>query len=235
MFSAVGRGRLSEEVVEQVTKLILGGKLKPGDRLPTAEDLALQFNVSRTVVRESIRSLVAHGMVQVTPGRGTFVTTPSLETAIKNMRLVLRLEIASVDNLVETRRILEPPVARLAAANATPTTIEVLSSCLDGMRSSQADPEGFSRFDTEFHHELAKASNNPILLILVQPIIMTMGVYRSAISQVPDMLARALGMHQRVLQAVVAKDPAAAAKAMEDHIEQIAQDLNKAKRTGLFS
>jgi GntR family transcriptional repressor for pyruvate dehydrogenase complex len=234
VFSPVGRDRLYEEVVHQITPLILNGHLKPGDRLPSEDELAQQFNVSRTVVRESVRFLIAHGLVEVTPGRGTFVTTPSLETAIQNMRLVLRVEIASLDDLVDTRRILEVPVARLAAMNATTASIDALSCYLDLMRSSMETPEDFVRHDTEFHHELARAAHNPILLILVQPIIMTMGVYRDAVSRVPDMVSRALQMHQGILQAVIEKDGNAAAQAMHNHIDQISEDIARARAIGML-
>ena len=111
--------RIYEEIVRQVKALIAEGRLKSGDQLPPERDLAAQFKVSRTSVREALRTLESLGLIEIRPGEGTFVREVSVESLIEPLAHVILSQREAVGELFEARRLLEPALAGLAARRAT--------------------------------------------------------------------------------------------------------------------
>src|SRR5688500_20309274 len=107
--------RLYQEIVDQIQQQILSGALKPGDQIPAERDLAERFGVSRTAVREAIKSLTEKGLIEVFVGRGTLVTHLSPDRVVESMTPLLRKAPDSVANLQAARVRVEVPPARLAA------------------------------------------------------------------------------------------------------------------------
>jgi DNA-binding FadR family transcriptional regulator len=229
-FEPVTKDRLYRGIVDQVTEAILTGKMHPGDRLPTETELAEQFGVSRTVVREATQALRAQGLVDVSPGRGTVVTQPTFESVMASFQLMLKLEDHSFDDLMVARHLLEVPVARLAALHALPENLEVLARCNDGMASALEDPATYMVHDTQFHEELARATQNTVLSVLIQPLVLMLQSGRRIVVRVPGKAERSLECHRRIYRAVAAGDPDAAAGCMADHLEQIAKDRERARK-----
>src|SRR5688500_14002387 len=91
--------RLYQEIVDQIQHQIVSGALKPGDQIPAERDLAERFGVSRTAVREAIKSLTEKGLIEVFVGRGTFVTDLSTDRVVESMTLLLRNETDNVEHL----------------------------------------------------------------------------------------------------------------------------------------
>src|SRR5512137_2609234 len=116
MYKIVRTSRLYEQIVQQVEESIQKGALKPGNQLPPERELAEQFAVSRTAVREAVKALREKGLIEIRPGRGTFITNGTNGVMRQSLNLLMRLDsgIGSV-NLVEVREILEPGIAALAA------------------------------------------------------------------------------------------------------------------------
>lgn len=229
MLNEVKHDRLYKHIVAQITRSILKGEKRPGDQLPTEPELEEHYGVSRTVVREAIRALSFQGLVEVSPGRGTFITHPAIETVTNSMHLLLELEDHSFDELLVAREILEVPIARLAAQNHTQESLERIHKYLDQMRQSLGDPESFIMHDTAFHAELATATQNMVLSIIIRPIISMMQASREAATRVPDMPKRALDFHEKIYQAVASRDADLAEKAMRDHLQQIEDDIARAR------
>lgn len=230
-FKPLVRDHLPEGIVDQITRAILTGQMRPGDQIPTETELAIQFGVSRTVVREATKALSLNGLVNVYPGRGTFIAQPPMKTVINSIHLMLKLEGHSFDDLMVARRLLEVPITRLAAGNAQPSNLETLAAYLQGMRDSLSDPEVFIREDTAFHAELARATQNVVLIVLVQPIVMILQGAREMLVRVPDAAGRALGFHEQIYHAVADKDGDAAEQGMRDHLAQVAEDVARAERS----
>jgi DNA-binding FadR family transcriptional regulator len=229
-FEPLVKERLSRGIVDQITEAILKGKMHPGDRLPTESELADQFNVSRTVVREATQALRAQGLVQVTPGRGTFVTQPTFESVMRSFQLMLRLEDHSFDDLMAARNLYEVPIARLAAKYALPENLDVLRACNEGMAAALHDPKTYMEHDTQFHAELARATQNTVLSVLMQPLILMLQAGRPIVVRVPGKAERSLECHQRIYRAVASGDGDAAAQCMRDHLDQIAKDRERARQ-----
>src|SRR5580658_8651832 len=116
MYRAVKTSRLYEQIVQQVEDSILKGQLKPGDQLPAERDLAQRFGVSRTAVREAVKTLREKGLVEPCSGRGTFVTDGTSQAIRQSLDLMIRInQQEGSANLAELRLVLEPEIAALAA------------------------------------------------------------------------------------------------------------------------
>src|ERR1700691_2694984 len=107
MYRAVKTSRLYEQIVQQVEDAILKGQLKPGDQLPAERDLAHSFGVSRTAVREAVKTLREKGLVEAYSGRGTFVTNGTSQAIRQSLDLMIRInQQEGLANLDELRQVL---------------------------------------------------------------------------------------------------------------------------------
>jgi GntR family transcriptional repressor for pyruvate dehydrogenase complex len=146
--------RLYQEIVDQIQQQILSGALKPGDQIPAERDLAERFGVSRTAVREAIKSLTEKGLIEVFVGRGTFVTSLSPDRVVESMTLLLRNEPHGVASLQEARALLEGPTARWAPSVAAKHTLRACAPQAELEEEHSMSPRLVDG-DTEFHVELA--------------------------------------------------------------------------------
>ena len=116
MYTPIRSGRLYEQIVDQIEALILNGKLKPGDKLPSETELAEQFSVSRTAVREAMKALIHKGLISSYSGRGTFVTDGTSDAVRESLGLMIKLgQEEGARSLAEVREIFEPEIAAMAA------------------------------------------------------------------------------------------------------------------------
>src|SRR5438105_12216821 len=116
LYKAVRTSRLYEQIVQQIEDSILKGTLKTGDQLPAERELAQQFGVSRTAVREAVKALSEKGLVEAYSGRGTFVTNGTSQAIRHSLDLMMRInQQDGLAHLVEVREILEPEIAAMAA------------------------------------------------------------------------------------------------------------------------
>ena len=120
MYKIVRTSRLYEQIVQQVQESIHKGALKPGDQLPPERELAQQFGVSRTVIREAIKTLAANGLVEVRAGEGTFIIDGTSSALRQSLTLMMSMGgIKTLQEVVELREMLEPEIAFKAALYAT--------------------------------------------------------------------------------------------------------------------
>ncbi|HEU0005459.1 MAG TPA: GntR family transcriptional regulator, partial [Terriglobia bacterium] len=136
----VNRNSLSDEIVEQLTGLISRGVLKPGERLPSEKELCLKFGVGRTTIREALRSMAVMGILNGRVGEGTFVSADGQKYLEKALQWGLLIDRKSVNDLVETRLMLESETAYAAAARATEENLQEIEEALEGMRRSSDRP-----------------------------------------------------------------------------------------------
>src|ERR1700690_4108297 len=126
MYKIVRSSRLYEQIVQQVEASIHKGQLKPGDQLPPERELGEQFGVSRTAVREAIKTLREKGLIEIQHGRGTFVTNGTPGAMRHSLDMLMKFGTTDgFANLVEVREILEPEIAALAALRMTGEHIDV--------------------------------------------------------------------------------------------------------------
>lgn len=229
MYKPVQSARLYEQIVEQIAARIIGGDLNPGDQLPSERELAEQFAVSRTAVREAVKALSEKGMVEVHPGRGTFVVNSTGSAVRHSIDLILRFgQRGGSHDLVEVRAILEPEIAALAAENAKPEDLDAMRQAVDTMDQSLDDRDAFIEADLDFHLALANASHNTIIPVLLDPIVDLLREQRGRIFGVPGGPQRGQMHHKRILKAVESGNGRAARNFMRDHLGQVVRDSDAA-------
>jgi len=229
MYTPVHSGRLYEQIVEQIEERILSGELRDGDRLPTEREMAEQFKVSRTAVREAINALVQRGLVEAHPGRGTFVRDGTSQVVRQSLGVMMRIgQDGELENLVKIREIMEPEIAALAAERATEQHIAAMQEAVEAMDAALDDAAAFTEADDRFHLALAEGTQNPLVLMLLDPIVGLLHEQRERISSVSGGLERGQYYHKRILEAIVSHDPEAAREAMRAHLRQVREDSEAA-------
>lgn len=221
--------KVFERVAGQVEQRILAGELRSGDRLPTERELAEQFQVSRTAVREALKILAQKGLVDMRPGRGTIVIDGAHEAMQNSIGLVMKLELGEVggsDNLVEVREILEVEIAGLAAARATSKEIAALREAVEMMDDNLQDADAFIAADNRFHEALAQATQNTLILILVNSIVNLLSEQRKQVFGIEGGPQRGQIHHKCILESVIRHDSAAARAAMRAHLGQVREDVS---------
>lgn len=232
LFKALSReSTLAERVTDQIENLIVTNHLQPGDHLPPERELGRQFGVSRTVVREAIRALVAKSLLEVRPGGGTVVRSPTAEAVAQSMKLFLRggLEQLDYEKVHEVRRLLEVEIAGLAAERRTEADLKALETILREVPTiPRSDRDHFARNDVTFHATLARATHNELFSLLLDSIADIMFTIRQLGFSVPDMPSRVRKFHQAIYEQVKAGDSEKARKAMHDHLVESEATMRKA-------
>jgi GntR family transcriptional regulator, transcriptional repressor for pyruvate dehydrogenase complex len=222
MYQHLQTSRLYEQLAQQIKDRIISDKLKVGDRLPNEYELAEQYGVSRTVVREAMKTLAKEGLVQVRPGRGTFVVS-GMHQAVKDSINTLMLLDKADDwrELIEVRELLEPGIAFLAAERAESQDVECMQKAVEIMDSAMQDSDAYITADNTFHQALARATRNEILVTLVEPIVGLLTVQRKRIFDVKEGPQRGQYHHKRILEAVRTHDPEKARLASIEHLSMV--------------
>jgi DNA-binding FadR family transcriptional regulator len=221
IFRNVGvQGGLVDRVVNEIQRVIVSGQLQPGMKLLPERELADQLGVSRTVIREAVRILVAKGLLETKPGVGTIVRQVTRDQIVEPLSLLLQTQKGgvSIEHLHQVRRMLEVEIAGLAAQQATEEDIAELKEVLNMMEAVMDIPEAFATRDADFHQGLAKTTHNPLLIILLDSIRDLMQEVRLMVTRHPDLRESVMPDHQKILERVAAKDTAGARRAMEEHL-----------------
>jgi GntR family transcriptional repressor for pyruvate dehydrogenase complex len=216
---------LSSDVARRLETFVLDGGYKPGDKLPSERDLAVQFGVSRTAIREGIKLLTQSGLLQSSVGRGLYVGDLSTEPVLSSLNVLLRLGGGTVRDVVQVRNALEVLAARLAAVRATSEHLAELESLVGIMATKRANLQPYGKEGPQFHIVMARASQNPLIVALLEPALALMyRVERTALYPGPSSVPgtqRGLDNHYRILAALRERDPDAAAAAIEDHCQYL--------------
>jgi len=230
-YTPIQSERLYEQIVEQVEQRILAGELKVGDRLTPERELAAQFGVSRTAVREAVKALRQKGLVEVQPGRGTFITNGTSRAVRHSLDLLMKIGgMEGFSDLVEVREIVEPEIAALAAARATDEHIAALREAVVTMDGALEDPDKFIEADLDFHLACAEATRNALIPALIDSIVDLLREQRARIFRVAGGPQRGQFHHKRILEAIVRRDPKAAHEAMRAHLRQVREDSEASGR-----
>jgi GntR family transcriptional repressor for pyruvate dehydrogenase complex len=216
---------LYEQIVQQIEESVLNGSLKPGDQLPAERDLAQRLGVSRTAVREAVKTLREKGLVEAYSGRGTFVTDGTSQAARQSFDLMVKIgQQEGSPHLAELRLILEPGIAAMAAERVEDEDLTAMRDAVAVMERSQKDPEAYIEADLDFHLALAEAVANPLILSLIDSIVGLLREQRIKIFNVEGGPQRGQFHHKRILEAMERRDPEMARSAMRAHLEQVRQD-----------
>lgn len=222
----VRHSTLREEAAGQIRTLILEGRFKPGDRLPSERDLVTRLGVSRGSVREALRSLEFGGLLEVRAGEGAFVREVPVEAVLDPLSTSL-VDRRGLLELLETRQILEPEIAALAAQRARPSDLADLEQILTEIEERL----GAGRYDfavqsiLAFHRAVTRATGNRIMQRLMDAISELLTQSMRETLRVPGRPARSLEGHRQILAAIRGGDSTAARLAMLTHIRGVEQAI----------
>jgi len=226
-FEVVRRNRVYEEVARQIERLILK-KLQPGDKLPSERELAELLHVSRGSIRDAIRGLELMGLVEPRQGAGTIVREVSVDSLVNPFANALKRRKELVGELLDFRKMLEPPLAARAATHASAEEISEMEEILRRQEEKQSQGDAAVAEDTEFHYSVALASDNSVVLKVIDILMDLLRETRTRSLQVEGRPQRSLSGHRRILAAIKRHDGEAAKAAMRRHLEDVEEIvLNK--------
>lgn len=228
-----------EVAAEQVLELIAELRLRPGDRMPTENDLARRLGTSRTVVREAVKILSALGRVRAQKGRGLYVADDEgMLGAGRWAPFFLPTDLDHVYMLFEFRRAQEMETSRLAARRATPAQLRAIGQaaalCREGFDTGRE--ELFRQGDDAFHASVADAANNVFLRIAVREArrLQAQSSIIGLSGSIGGHAAKAVEEHDAIFEAIRAGDAEAAAQAAAVHIDNTLSDYRREIQQRLF-
>jgi len=210
-------------VLDRLTEHIVQGDFDANGLLPSEGELAKSFGVSRTVIRETMRSLRAQGLVEVSQGRAPRVKPPDSKATVASLRLLLRRNKATLLHLVEVRRPVEGEIAALAAERANDEHLRQLQRAVHDLAAA-SQLEARIEADVRFHRILGEATGNPVFVLLLETLAEFLRESRQK-TMAYSGVELALPGHRAILEAVRGRDPVKARAAMEEHLGLAARDL----------
>jgi GntR family transcriptional regulator, transcriptional repressor for pyruvate dehydrogenase complex len=218
-FEAVRRNRIYEEIARQIQKMI-AEKMKPGDMLPPERQLAEMFQVSRSSIRDAIRTLELSGLVEARQGLGTVVHDRSADV-LNPLTSVLVQKRKQVSELLDVRKMIEPPLASRAAVHATAEEVAEMDTILRRQQEKMQAGELAIEEDNEFHYAIALAADNSVVLKVLDILMDLLRDTRERSLQVEGRPERSMADHREILDAIKHKDAGGAEAAMRQHIEAV--------------
>jgi GntR family transcriptional regulator, transcriptional repressor for pyruvate dehydrogenase complex len=224
--------RLYENIIEQLLSLIKDGTLKPGDKLPTERKLAEDLSVSRTAIREALRSLEVLGYIHSKVGGGTYISQITLENVMSPFSAVLSQNSRLIIELLEVRMLLEAEITRLATKRITPSKMKKIQKALDDMRAEIDAGTNALEADNSFHNALAAASENQAMKLILDMCGSLLSQSREATLNIPGQPEITLDEHEEIYEAIRKGDSDLAAFRMQQHLRNAKKNLEKYKEDG---
>lgn len=229
-----------EQVADQLLAMITAGELSPGDRLPSEAELARDFGVSRTTVREALRILATRSLIHTRKGMagGHFIVHPSVEGLtdflVAHYGLLTALNTVTLENLLEARESLEAPAAELAARRRDEEDVRRLRASVPEDIGEMSTSQAFEH-NRDFHYHVLAATKNPLMVVAGRPIYLVLqasAVRRQPTSEVVHMIA---DQHTEITDAIEAGDGPLARRRMEDHLQYLRSNYQPGDSSDLAS
>jgi len=228
MFKSIKHVKVSEEVADQIKRLIVDGKLKPGDRLPPERELIKQFGVSRPSLREALNSLVTLGLLEVRQAKRTFVRSVASKLIEDPLALLLKADSQKIFDLIEVRKAIETWAAYQAAQKASKEDFQQLDTIINEMQKAFEEGRSWEKQDADFHLAIAKATHNTIHMHIMS------GIYdllRESVGRVfrdRAKIKKLLDQHHRIFNAIKNHSPDKARERTLEHLNYVESEVKKA-------
>ncbi|WP_084144883.1 FadR/GntR family transcriptional regulator [Amycolatopsis jejuensis] len=220
---------MSTEVAAYLEQLIVTGEIQVGEKVPPEREIAAKLGVSRSTVRQAMHELTLKGLTDRKPGRGTVVLGPG--ASVGSLLGALNQAEREPMQVTDLRQVVEPSVASRAALRATPADLRQLERACDEVREGISAAESV-RLDEKFHLLVARATQNPLLVSMVEVMQDWLGELRRESHATASGRRSSHAGHRRILEAIRAGDPEAAEAAMHEHISGIG-DLVAGRHTAV--
>jgi GntR family transcriptional repressor for pyruvate dehydrogenase complex len=222
LIEPIKKTRVAEGIADRIRVLILDGAFPAGQPLPAERQLAEQFGVSRGSVRDAFRMLETIGLLATRHGQGTFPQELDVDRLVAPLASVLSYRHDLQDELMDVRRMFEPAVARVAATRVTDEDLADLRRILVAQRKKLKTGRSAIVEDTAFHEVLARATGNRVVVSIMATLNDLLVESRKLTLKQKGRPGRSILGHEAVVAALQRRDPEAAAEAMREHIDQIA-------------
>ena len=215
------RRSISEQVAGRIMAMIKSGNLKPGDRLPTEQQMGVAFGISRPPLREALKALTLMGMLESRQGGRYTVTDLSPSRLVVPFNAMLSPASYDVDEHFEARAVVDLELIRLCTERSTPEEdARIMKLALDG-RAFLSDPIAFRLLDVEFHQTINTSARNRLLSAMAQGLYDIGLEVRHVAMAVPGVIERSVGQHVAMAEAIMDRNPAAAVAAYRQHLEHV--------------
>jgi GntR family transcriptional regulator, transcriptional repressor for pyruvate dehydrogenase complex len=220
-------GSLPHAVMTEIQQFFTDEGQRVGDRLPSERDLARKLSVGRSSLREAIQGLETMGLVQRRHGIGTFFVAEPGSWCITPLKIPHRTPVRLLKEVIEGRLLIEVRLAALAAERATAEDITMLRQA--ATKRAQARPGEYTQRGLDFHLSIAAASRHTVLQEMLKAMASlyweTLSSADESRDEVAAFRARQQGGHDRILDAIISRNPDAAADAMRDHLLELQKDF----------
>ena len=216
---------VSDEIIEQIKNLILEGKLRPGDQLPSETKMASQMKVGRSTIREALKVLIHLGFIE--RKNKVAVISDRIQETVSPHDIVERFKKQrNILDMIEFRKIVEPDMASLAAIRADEMDISLLQKDVDSMTEHKDDPEAFLKYDHHFHLHIAQGAKNQILIEVIRGIQDILEKTQGHIIRKSTTISpRSLEFHRNIFNAIKNSKSEQARKQMYEHLLDIEKEV----------
>lgn len=219
----IARETVAEQVARRILDMVTARALKPGDQLPPERELAESLGVSRPSVREAIRGLAILGVVNTRQGGGAYISRLDADAILGPIRFFLSLEDVNITELYDARSLIESDVARRAAVSMSDAQLEALGAILAAQAATLGDAQAFRMSDYAFHKAIWDGCGNAFLRRIGESLNALGLEFRKRASETAGLHEQSHADHRRLFDALAARDPAAAARAAERHMQNVYQ------------
>lgn len=225
IFEKIGsRITLSQKIERSIETAIREKRLPVGSKLPTEKELCASFGVSRTALREALRRLSARGLISIQKGSGMYVKGINIEEAISTLNLYydLKFDRNLIGQIIEVRAMFEPEIAKLAATQRKESDLQELAKNLESFKACNPDNTQLEAdLDNRFHLGIAKAAQNPIVQVSMEPIYSLLPRMRNLIyANIEGEKEITFNFHQKIFLAIKNQKPTEAYNQMAQHLER---------------
>ncbi|HAD29092.1 MAG TPA: GntR family transcriptional regulator [Rhodobacteraceae bacterium] len=236
-FQKIQTERVADTVVRQIEQLILRGILRPGERLPSERDLSERLGVSRPSIREAIADLVERGLLTTRAGSGIFVDDVLGSAFSEPLIKLFSSHEEALFDYIAFRKDLEGLAAERAARVGSDTDLKVISTLFKKMENAHTkrNPAEEAALDAEFHMAIVEASHNVFMLHMMRSMfeMLRAGVFynRQVMFKVRTTRTALLDQHRTIHNAIAARDPEQARKAIEDHLNFVESCMHQDRKS----
>jgi GntR family transcriptional repressor for pyruvate dehydrogenase complex len=234
LFQAASRThKISDQIIEQIRNAILSGRLKPGDKVASEKELMSEFGVSKATLREALRVLEGMGLVEIRKGiaGGVFIAEVDMKTTISGVMNFLHFKAVSIRDITMIRYLLEPPVVQIAASRIKPEDIIKLESLII---ETPAVPHTIVSREIGFHRYLARLTENPILILVMDFIDNILNDIKFQLDPGAEFYHKVAKAHRAVLECLKQKDGVGATKEIVSDLLEVGTHLAKLSGTQPF-
>jgi GntR family transcriptional repressor for pyruvate dehydrogenase complex len=234
MFKQVKSKKVYQHVVEQIQVMVMNGELKKDDKLPTERDLAEELGVSRTSIREALRSLEMIGLVESRQGEGNFIGGNIKSNFFEPLSVMFMLNQGNPRDILELRMVIEVEAASLAAQRVNnedrTKDIKELNNLMKRLREASNEEESKS-IDLQLHYKIAEITGNYLIMMLLNTISSLMETFvesaRGMILVDPENREKLLNEHQSIVDSISEGDSEKSIKSMREHLDTINKTMEK--------